>query len=199
MTKTYQISLLSLACAVLVCAAFVVFTPRAEAALRLPPPPAPLFFQGFNVSGKPPMMQGSGMRMGSSSSMMPGMRDMKMGSTTGGGKTLNASCMQAAMEAREGALITAWSTFASAMTDALNTRLTALTAAWSTSEGSSRNAALAKAWKAWDEAKKKAEMNFKSSRKTSWETFRKTMKESCKVEVPKDEVLDKDTAGSISL
>lgn len=119
--------------------------------------------------------------------------------TRGAGKNIDATCMQGAIDTREASLVSAWGKFSASMTSALSARKAALYTAWGMSDASARNAALREAWKAARGATKSAHMTLKSDRKAAWDTFKTTAKSSCKTSVPKEESLDKDVSGSISL
>ncbi len=114
-------------------------------------------------------------------------------------KQVNASCMQTAIATRESSLLTAFSAFHDDIEEALSDRKDALNTAWGLSEGKSRNTALTTAWKTWKTAHKSATTDFKTSRKSAWDTFKATVKDTCKVSLPKDEGLSADAAGSISI
>lgn len=132
-------------------------------------------------------------------------RDLHSSSTNasstrdGRGRNVDASCVLSAVDVREGAIATAWTTFTSSITSALSARKTALDTAWGMTDVKARNGALMAAWMSWRTADKSAHTGLKAARKSSWETFKTTMKTSCKVPVPKDEGLDNDGQGSISL
>ena len=115
------------------------------------------------------------------------------------GKNVDATCMQTAVDTRETALTEAWSTFATDIEDALSARKSALYDAWGKSDVKVRNTAIATAWKTWKSDKKSAHTELRSDRKATWETFKKTAKDSCKIATPKDEVLGTDTKGELAL
>ncbi len=114
-------------------------------------------------------------------------------------KNVDASCMQSAVATRESSLLTAFTTFHEDIEEALTTRLEALDTAWGLSTGKERTKALASAWKTWKTDHKEITDEFKSSRKSAWDTFKSTVKSTCKETLPKDEALSKDSAGSLSI
>ncbi len=110
---------------------------------------------------------------------------------------VDATCMQTAVDTRESSLETAWNTFTTSVTSALSARKTALHDAWGLSVVSERNAAIKTAWKEWKSASKTNHKKLITDRKSAWETFRKTTKESCKVTAPKEEGQSSDSVGSV--
>lgn len=116
-----------------------------------------------------------------------------------GTSTVDRTCMATAVAVRETSVATAWTTFSTKMLTNLTNRKNSLVAAWNIADTTARNQALTTAWKTWKTAKKSAHEQLKSSRKAAWDTFKATAKASCKVEVPKQEGLEKTSADSISL
>jgi hypothetical protein len=114
-------------------------------------------------------------------------------------KTVDLTCMQTAVGTREDAIIKAFEGFTTDTTDALKARKSALNDGWAMADGPARKAAIKKAWMDWKSAKKEAHTDLKSARKTAWDTFKTTAKTTCKVVTPKEEALEKDSAGSVSL
>ena len=114
-------------------------------------------------------------------------------------KTVDSSCMQTAVNTRETAIASTFVEFNTSILTALTLRKTALNAAWGMTEMSDQKTALKKAWMDWKTAKKAASMKLKTDRKATWDTFKTTAKTSCKMETPKEESLEKDSAGNISL
>ncbi len=113
--------------------------------------------------------------------------------------SVDVSCMQTAVETREDGLASAWDTFNTDTKAALSARKSALSEAWGEADKKAQKKAVATAWKDWKKASKDAHTKMKKERKSVWDTFKKTSKESCKVTTPKDEVLGSDAAGTISL
>ncbi len=147
--------------------------------------------------------------MGSTTAKAASMTKMTSGSgqaRTLGMRFWNAStsastteCVQKAVDTRESALGTAWTTFNTAVSDALLDRQEALFNAWEIASTSERSTALKSAWKTWKTAHKDATSAFKTSRNTAWKTYRTTMVSTCKVIVPREESLEKDSIGSVSI
>lgn len=113
--------------------------------------------------------------------------------------TVDRTCMATAVATRETSVASAWTTFTTKMTEALATRKSGLVNAWNITDAKERHQALTAVWKTSKTATKSAHEQLKSSRKAAWETFKSTAKTSCKVEVPKEEGLEKSSADSISL
>jgi hypothetical protein len=114
-------------------------------------------------------------------------------------KTVDATCMQTAVDTRETAIAEVFTTFNTGIIAALTVRKTALHDAWGMSDATARNTAIKKAWTDWKTAKKTAHTKLKNDRKAAWDSFKTTAKTSCKVVTPKDEGLEKDASGTISL
>ncbi len=112
---------------------------------------------------------------------------------------VDATCVQTAVETRETALISGWGDFNETITTALGERKTALKAAWGLTDKKAQKTAIAGAWKEWKKDSKSAHVEMKKDRKSAWDAFKKTVKETCKVTAPKEESLEKDSAGSIAL
>jgi hypothetical protein len=106
--------------------------------------------------------------------------------------------MASAVMTRETAIVSAWTTFTASIGEALTDRASALEAAWNGSKEGNR-AATKSAWGDWKEAKKAAHSKLRNDRKTAWDAFKKTAKESCKMTTPKEEGLEKSTSDSIAL
>lgn len=113
--------------------------------------------------------------------------------------SVNVSCMQTAVGAREDALIDAFDAFNEDVSSALTARKTALNTAWGITDKAERQTAIKKAWTDWKSAKKSAHTELKNERKEAWATFKTTAKTSCKEVVPKEEALEKDASGAIAL
>lgn len=109
------------------------------------------------------------------------------------------ACVQEAVDTRESALGTAWTTYNTAVTAALLARHEALFDAWEISAAADRNTALKAAWKTWGTAHKEAHKTFKTARNTAWKTYRTTMVSTCKTIVPREESLASDSVGSVSI
>lgn len=112
--------------------------------------------------------------------------------------TVDRTCMAAAVATRESAIKTAWTTFTSSITTGLDTRAAALAAAWGASAEGNREA-VKKAWATWKTDRQAAHTKLRNDRKTAWETFKKTAKDSCKLTTPKEEGLEKEAKDGINL
>lgn len=113
--------------------------------------------------------------------------------------TVDRTCMATAVVARENTVASAWTAFNTKMTEALAARKSGLVDAWNMTDAKERKQALMSVWKTSRTATKSAHEQLKTSRKAAWETFKSTAKTSCKVEVPKEEGLEKSAKDSISL
>lgn len=134
-------------------------------------------------------------RPGSASSTEPVMKPEKEKRAS---TTVNRTCMAEAVSVRETSIKTAWTTYTGSMTSGLDKRSTALIAAWNDTTASSK-AANKLAWSNWKSDSKAAHSKLRTDRKSAWETFKKTAKDSCKVSVPKEEGQDKESKDSIAL
>jgi hypothetical protein len=119
--------------------------------------------------------------------------------TTKAKKSVDNTCMQTAVDTREAAIMEAFVTFNEVIIEGLTDRKDALHDAWGLSDATTRNAAVKSAWATWKTTKKEAHTDLKSERKAAWDTFKTTAKTSCKMTTPKEEVLEKDSAGTVSL
>lgn len=111
--------------------------------------------------------------------------------------SVDATCMQTAVDTRESSLSTAWDSFSTSVKSALATRKTSLHDAWGLSDVTARNTALKNAWKTWKDSAKVNHKKLMTDRKAAWEAFRKTTKDSCKVTAPKEEGQSSDAVGSV--
>jgi hypothetical protein len=114
-------------------------------------------------------------------------------------RQVDATCMSTAVEAREVAIMTTWTDLTTTLTTALTDRTDDLIAAWALSDAKERNTALKTTWADWKKVKKEAQTEFKNDRKAAWDTFKATVKSSCKVTLPKEEALEKTAKDSIVL
>ncbi len=114
-------------------------------------------------------------------------------------RNVDATCMQTAVDAREDAIKSSWESFNTDIVTALGLRKTALHDAWGLSDVKAQKTAIANAWKTWKTSSKNAHSELKGDRKSTWDAFKKTVKETCKVSTPKEESLGADASGSISL
>ena len=114
-------------------------------------------------------------------------------------KTTNLSCIQTAVTVRETALLTAFGAFHDDVEEGLEARKTALISAWGLTSGAERTKALRTAWKEWKTDQTNANKSFRTARKSAWDTFKTTVKSTCKESLPAEEALSKDSSGSISI
>ena len=131
--------------------------------------------------------------------IVPFSAEAAVATTTKDRKVVNLTCMQTAIDTREAALISAFGDFKTSMDEALSDRKAALHDAWGISNRVDRNKAIKTAWSDWRKAKKEAYSELKSDRKATWTTFASTAKNTCKETLPKDEALEKDATGTVSL
>lgn len=113
--------------------------------------------------------------------------------------TTTLNCMQTAVNVREAAVGTSFDTMHTAVKAALAARKTALNDAWGMSDKVARNKAIKTAWTKWKVDNKGAHTKLRVDRKKAWETFKGTVKTTCKETLPKEEALERDSAGQISL
>ncbi len=114
-------------------------------------------------------------------------------------KKVDATCMVAAIDDREDALMNAWEEMSSSTMAALEDRRNGLMSAWGKTTMKERTAALVKIWKEWRTDKKAITAEFRNDRKAAWDTFKKTAKNECKIVTPKDENLEKAVSDAIAL
>lgn len=114
-------------------------------------------------------------------------------------RAVDATCMSEAVDVRETTLMTAWGDLNTALTAALTERKEAFVDAWAMTDTAERNKALKTAWATWRTDKKEAHTEFKADRKAAWDTFKATVKSSCKVTLPKDEATEKVAKDSIAI
>ena len=114
--------------------------------------------------------------------------------------TVNLTCMQTAVDTREDALGTAFSTFHDDVEEALTARKTALHDAWGLTNKTERLSAVKSARETFKKSHGVALKDLKKARMTAWATFKTTAKTSCKETLPKGEdAVEKETAGSIAI
>jgi hypothetical protein len=115
-------------------------------------------------------------------------------------RSVDLTCMQTAVDARESALTTAFGTFHDAVDTALTARKTALHDAWGLTDKTARLAAIKSARETFKKSHESALKTLKKSRVTAWESFKTTAKKTCKETLPKgDDAVEKETAGSIAI
>jgi hypothetical protein len=116
-----------------------------------------------------------------------------------GRHNLDATCMSAAVDDREDALIDAWVDMSSSTVVALKDRRDGLMTAWGLTSLRDRTIALVRVWRTWRADKKEIVAGFRDDRKVAWDAFKTTAKDECKVTTPKDESLEKTTSDSIAI
>lgn len=89
---------------------------------------------------------------------------------------VDISCVGKAVDVRETALITAWSTFNTSVTTILSARKTALISAWSLTDAQARRDAVKTAWATAKKDRKAAALTYKTERKNVWATFKTSAK-----------------------
>jgi hypothetical protein len=136
------------------------------------------------------MMQFESLKMRNSSSSSS-TRPFKVSSTT-----INKTCMATAVATREASIMTAWGTYSTSIVSSLTKRADALSDAWN---ASSSKDLVKSAWSTWKSDKKAADTALKNSRKTAWDTFTTTAKNTCKTTLPTEEKLTPATSDSIAL
>ncbi len=114
-------------------------------------------------------------------------------------KNTDNTCMAKAVANREDALLIAWTGLNTDLTEAFTKRSKALIAAWSNEDKKAHNAATVAAWKGWKDQSKAAYTEFKTDRKTVWETFKNTTKTDCKATLPPTEALERSSADMIAI
>lgn len=82
-----------------------------------------------------------------------------------------ASCMQAAIDARDTAVIAGLDAYYSAAKTAIQTRQTALKAAWAQTDQKTRREATKSAWDAYAKSVKSARIAMKTAHKATWSKF----------------------------
>ncbi len=117
-------------------------------------------------------------------------------SNTNGNSNTNTSlrrdgtCMQAAVEKRDTAIIAAVNTFSASWVNSLTTRMAALKDAWAKTAVTERRDGVKAAWKSFRASHKAEIKTFHASRKAAWKTFVDDQK-ACKVTGAKDKTTSK--------
>jgi|GEM_PF-2866464 ribosomal protein S20 len=112
---------------------------------------------------------------------------------------VDTACVQTALDTRETAIGAAFDTMQSAVKAGLTTRKSSLHDAWGLSDRTARRTAIKTAWAKWSSDNKAAQTALRTSRKTIWNTFQSTVKNTCKTSVPPEEGLGQDGVGKIAL
>ena len=83
----------------------------------------------------------------------------------------NLACASTAVQARESALISAWSKFSTSVTTVLTNRKSALLTAWSLTDTNARRKAIKDAWTTSRKDHKNATIAYKADQKSAWSAF----------------------------
>ena len=86
-------------------------------------------------------------------------------------QTVDVACIQAAIDKRDNAIITAVDTFHDAAKSALQTRRDALKAAWGNTDRDVRRAAIKAAWESYRNSLRSARKALRESRRSAWSQF----------------------------
>lgn len=129
-------------------------------------------FIGFSVAA---MLMGSASAFGETQGMKNGALDATA-----------LTCMQAAVDSRDTAIIAAWDAQYPAVKTALQTRQTALMGAWGQANQKTRRDATRAAWDAYKGSVKSARATMKASHKATWTKFEADRK-ACSPKATKDD------------
>jgi hypothetical protein len=110
---------------------------------------------------------------------------------TGTVPRVDNSCVAEAIEVREEALMAAFEEYYGSVYTALTERKTALVEAWNIDKVKDRTTAVKAAWKTWRTDNKTAHTQLRKDRKAAWDTFKKTAKNECKMNLPQEESLER--------
>lgn len=94
--------------------------------------------------------------------------------------SIDTTCVQTAVSAREQAIVAAWSTYNTAVVAAHTARSSALATAWGNSDAVARKTAIKAAWYTFGASIKTATKTMRTTKKSVWETFKTTVKNTCK-------------------
>jgi len=98
------------------------------------------------------------------------------------GKLLNNDCIVKAIDKREAAIGSAYSTMTKAISAALTTRADALSASWAQTDRNTRLASRNVAWKAFNDTTKASRQIYKTGTQSAWALYKNDAK-TCKVDV----------------
>ncbi len=87
-------------------------------------------------------------------------------------KTINVACIQAAIEKRDTAVVSAYDTLHTSIVSALNARKQALKDAWAKTDRLERRTALKSAWSTYHQSRMGAQKTWRTARRDVWKTFR---------------------------
>lgn len=109
---------------------------------------------------------------------------------------IDYACVQSAVDTREDAIATAFTTFSSAESASLTARKSALHDAWGQTDAKTRRAARSKAWSDFNVANKSAYSALRAGKKAAWATFESASK-TC--HAPVVETANAEGVGSIGI
>lgn len=119
---------------------------------------------------------------------------MRSASTTKASSTrpvIDRTCMQEAVNTREGKITESFATYTSAITAAMNKRKDSFSTVWGT-DGVTNNTKHKQIWSQWKQDLEAARKSSRASREAAWKTFRETAVSSCKAKLPKEEAATQD-------
>lgn len=90
-----------------------------------------------------------------------------------------AGCVQAAVDARETAVLAALTTYTNGVIAAFQVKKTGLHDAWAMSDAAQRKASIKTVWTTFAQSKKSARKAYQVARKTAWSNFKQSAK-TCK-------------------
>lgn len=85
--------------------------------------------------------------------------------------TVNLACMQAAVDKRDGAVISAFDIFHTSVVTALQARQSALKTAWGNTDRKARRQAISAAWRNYRKATRDARQAFRTAKHNTWKIF----------------------------
>lgn len=118
----------------------------------------------------------SGALLAGASIALPAIVSAETGTNTSVTASVKLPCIDAAIDARETALIAALDPFNASLKTALTARQTALKDAWAKPTAKERRAARQAAWKTYHGAAKSAQDTLRAAKKKAWDTYKTTMK-----------------------
>jgi hypothetical protein len=104
---------------------------------------------------------------------------------------VDRTCMQEALNTREGSILSAFESFNTTIIDAMKKRQTAFSSVWTNTE-ISNSGKYKGIWSEWKKSAEAARKKLRSDREAAWKTFRETAVTSCKAKLPKEEAATQD-------
>lgn len=101
---------------------------------------------------------------------------MRSAATTTPKRTVDVACIGAAVDMREGAIISALDTYHGATKTALEARRAALKAAWAIAESKERRAAIKAAWSTFRGTWSRTSKALREAKRAAWKTYRDARK-----------------------